>query len=258
MFKNHIKKISLLSIFTLSSCSMNNNLEQLEGLYGGIGMQNGKYWVMKINIDRENYSIEYPLISSGSKCYGWLDYSHQSDNSFYFNEKIQYGPCKEGKIHLTRLSNDELEYYWENEAIGKLKKYKTNDALISETTSLFEKYTRDNGSLSMEDTLGLLAGAAVIGGVVCLFADCSGSNDDTSTLSGSLDDDIEACKNKYVGQRISISSGKKNIWGDIYSIEYEVRGVGQTQMTVEEVSDYNISPNVFNLACSTYRFNPHK
>lgn len=271
MFRNYFK-ISLLSIFTLSSCSLyNDDLEQLKGLYGGLGVQkDGRYWVIKININSEKHSIEYPLMSSGATCYGQLDYSHKSVDNFYFREKIHKGPCNDGTIYLTALSNDELEYNWENEFQVKLRKYESNDDLTYETTRLFEKYTKDkestkdnksssSNSFSSEDTaLILLTGAAVVGGFYCLFADCSG--DDTSTASGGFEDDIKACENKYIGQRIFISSGKKNIWGDTYTNEYEVRGIGKTQMTVEYINPYDTysTPKVFNLACSTYRFNPNK
>ena len=137
--KLKLLKLSLLSIFTLSACTSHNEyLDKLNGLYGGVGKQSdGSAWVIKINMNSGSYDIEYPLMSSGNTCAGRLDYAYQSDDRFYFDEKIHSGKCKSDTIYLTELSDGGLEYHWGNSNSVKLKKYTSNNELISDTRSLF-------------------------------------------------------------------------------------------------------------------------
>lgn len=256
--KLKLLKLSLLSIFMLSACTSHNEyLDKLNGLYGGVGKQSdGGAWVIKINMNSGSYDIEYPLMSSGNTCAGRLDYAYQSDDRFYFDEKINSGKCKSDTIYLTELSDGGLEYHWGNSNSVKLKKYASNNELISDTRYLFNQYKEESGSnWSTRDTLTALAGVAaaglVVAGAYCLLADCS--SDDTSYQSGSYDDDVRACQNRYVGERISIPTGKKFPWGELIYNQYDVKGVGKVDMTVEEV----YSKSTFKINCSTSRFKPY-
>lgn len=263
------KHSTLCLIILLSGCSDSIfERERINGVFGGVGSSNSdksSYWSMVINFQDSNASISYPKLSydSGS-CEGKLNYKKQEGNDFYFKENITYGRCASGSVRITKISDDLLEYTFfkengETSTSNYLDRYTNINEAEKESKSLFEEYkkkiTPPKDSSPSSSTDDLLAAATIVGGVIGGIAWLFGAfdnKDDTSTQSGSYEDDIVACNRHYVGERIYIPTGRNNIWGDPIHNSYDIQGIGDSNMTLKDTSNYK----VYNLPCSISRFDP--
>jgi hypothetical protein len=107
--------------------------QDLEGIWEGEGYQGAKgKWSIKVTIQAENYTIEYPSL----QCGGSLKLKTIHANSFIFEETITHniaGECIEhGKTILEKSQDGSLRYHWyfstggKKEAFGNLSRHHHN------------------------------------------------------------------------------------------------------------------------------------
>ncbi|MBV1882982.1 MAG: hypothetical protein KUG82_15190 [Pseudomonadales bacterium] len=81
------------------------------GIWEGEGQQQGISWTIRINIQDNEQTIEYPSLNCG----GTLDLLEESEAQLVFRETITFGisGCvNQGFVELTDQSEDELIYRW--------------------------------------------------------------------------------------------------------------------------------------------------
>ena len=82
------------------------------GTWEGEGHQDGQTWTMKLSIDEQSVSIEYPSLSCGGI---WQPIDLRNPGQLQFRENIQYGlgECINfGSVVLSRTNDNEMEFNW--------------------------------------------------------------------------------------------------------------------------------------------------
>jgi hypothetical protein len=87
-----------------------NGLSGKVGVWEGEGQQSGISWTIKIVINEDRQTIEYPSLACG----GDLALISETDNQLLFKETITYGHgcVNKGYVELTDQSVNELAYRW--------------------------------------------------------------------------------------------------------------------------------------------------
>ena len=145
---------TLFSTFILLVCILNmpivkaeNNaggLAKLQGIWGGIGIQENDAWSIKLNLkDNTQPSIEYPSIP----CAGKLIFLKQEQETYIFREEIteHTDNCiNQGTLEIMRLDNNTLQWTWykpnELRVMSYLSKFDTEQAYNAYVSQLLASY----------------------------------------------------------------------------------------------------------------------
>lgn len=123
------------------------NSNNILGLWGGIGIQNrSTAWSIKLKLQENNFSIDYPSIPCGGK----LFFIKKTSNKYIFREEITKNKNRctnSGKLVLSRIDEHSLKWEWKHPQKNKtiqtiLKRYSTEQDYNFTVPSLLAEFTK--------------------------------------------------------------------------------------------------------------------